>query len=71
MTGANIFMIYSNAAGNNVTLSPRLGVGDRAPNVDASAQVVLLGGSGIVNNVMTANVKCKSSPSHPIALENS
>jgi hypothetical protein len=57
MSGANIFMIYANAAGNNVTLSPRTGVGEKQPNV-GGASVTLLDGSGISNNVMTANIRC-------------
>jgi hypothetical protein len=60
MSNANIFMIYANAAGNNVTLSPRTGVGERQPTV-GGASVTLLSGSGISNNVMTANVRCKLS----------
>lgn len=59
MIGSNIFMIYANAAGDNVTLSPRLGIGERQPlNSGSTAQVTLLEGSGIANNVMTANFKC-------------
>lgn len=59
MAGANIFMVYSNAAGNNVTLSPRLGTGNFEPQSDTSAEVTLLGGSGLANGMMTANVKCQ------------
>jgi len=58
MTGANIFMIYADAAGTNVTLSPRSGTGDKAPSTSSSASVSLIGGSGITNGQMTANVKC-------------
>ncbi|KAL2068391.1 hypothetical protein VTL71DRAFT_16489 [Oculimacula yallundae] len=61
MTGSNIFMVYANAAGNNVTLSPRLGVGRRQPSTSGStAQVTLLSGSGIMNGQMIANVKCSN-----------
>ena len=60
MAGANIFIIYSDASGTNITLSPRLGKGNFQPNYDSQAQVSLLGGSGIANGVMTANVRCKS-----------
>lgn len=52
-------MIYANAAGDNVTLSPRLGTGNKQPQSDTTTDVTLLGGSGISNGVMTANVKCK------------
>lgn len=58
MSNSNIFMIYADAAGTNVTLSPRTGTGDKAPSTDSSATVELLDGSGISGGVMTANVKC-------------
>ena len=60
MAGANIFMIYNNGDGN-ITLSPRLGKGNYMPNYDSAAQVSLLGGSGITNDTMTANVRCMCS----------
>lgn len=60
MRGANIFVIYANADGTNVTLSPRLGVGNVMPLYNEAANVELLGGSGIANGMMTANVKCSS-----------
>ncbi|CAG8962112.1 hypothetical protein HYFRA_00005155 [Hymenoscyphus fraxineus] len=60
MSGSNIFIIYSNAAGNNITLSNRLGVGNREPAQGATSQLTLLDGTGIANNVMTANVKCSN-----------
>ncbi len=59
MTNANIFMVYADSAGTNVTLSPRLGVGHKTPTPDTTAEVTLLSGSGISNNVMTANVRCR------------
>lgn len=59
MSGANIFMIYSNAAGTNVTLSPRRGIGERQPSSPSTAAVTLLDGSGISNGMMVANVKCE------------
>ncbi|MCJ1409984.1 hypothetical protein MMC19_004069 [Ptychographa xylographoides] len=59
MAGANIFIIYANQDGNNVTLSPRLGAGNYQPSYDQnSAQASLLDGTGIANGVMTANVRC-------------
>jgi hypothetical protein len=60
MKGSNIFMIYANADGTNVTLSPRLGTGEQQPNADTSAEVTLLDGSGISNDMMVANVRCTS-----------
>lgn len=59
MKGANIFMIYADAAGTNVTLSPRLGTGNNAPDVDTTTDVTLLSGSGITNGIMTANIRCE------------
>ncbi|KAI6716341.1 hypothetical protein B2J93_6475 [Marssonina coronariae] len=59
MSGSNIFMVYANAAGDNVTLSQRLGVGEREPTTSGNnSQLTLLSGSGIANGVMTANVRC-------------
>ena len=58
MAGANIFIMYADASGSNVTLSPRLGKGEVEPDYDTDAQVFLLEGSGIANNLMTANVRC-------------
>lgn len=61
MSGSNIFVVYQNAAGTNVTVSPRLGTGHDEPQSDNTSMVTLLGGSGISNGTMTANVKCKPS----------
>lgn len=51
-------MIYANSAGTNVTLSPRMGVGEVEPKQGSAADVTLLPGSGISNGMMIANVKC-------------
>ena len=59
MAGSNIFVVYPNSAGTNMTLSPRTGVGEVEPNYNPNAQVTLLSGSGISGGIMTANVKCK------------
>ena len=59
MKGSNIFMIYADAAGTNVTLSPRLGTGNSQPSADTTAEVTLLDGSGISNSMMVANVRCR------------
>jgi hypothetical protein len=64
MAGANIFVIYANAAGTNVTLSPRLGTGEQQPESDTTAMLTLLDGSGIMNGMMVANVKCKRPQYH-------
>ena len=58
MSGSNIFMVYADASGSNITLSPRLGHGNYQPDYDSTTQVSLLDGSGIANGQMTANVRC-------------
>lgn len=60
MNGAQMFVIYANAAGNNVTLSPRLGGGHNEPDEDPASGAALLAGSGIQNGQMIANVLCKN-----------
>ncbi|KAI9671252.1 MAG: hypothetical protein M1829_004659 [Trizodia sp. TS-e1964] len=60
MAGANIFIIYSSASGNNVTLSPRSGVGEFQPKFNSQAQVTLIEGTGISGGMMTANVRCSN-----------
>ncbi|KAK4499001.1 hypothetical protein PRZ48_009513 [Zasmidium cellare] len=62
MAGANIFVMYSSANGQNVTVSPRRGVGHVEPEHDSSdtASITLLEGSGVNNNTMTANVRCSN-----------
>lgn len=62
MAGANIFVMYTSANGQNVTVSPRLGVGHIEPEHDDSdtAQISLLAGSGVQNGMMTANVRCSN-----------
>jgi hypothetical protein len=54
-------MIYADAAGTNVTLSPRLGTANQQPLVDMTAEVTLLDGSGIFDDMMVANVLCRAS----------
>ncbi|KAK4984730.1 hypothetical protein LTR50_006409 [Elasticomyces elasticus] len=60
MSGANIFVMYTDASGSNVTLSPRLGTGHSMPQYNSAAQVTLLEGTGVSNNIMTANVRCSN-----------
>jgi hypothetical protein len=58
MAGSNIFAVYTNGGGDNVTLSPRLGKSYTMPSYNSEAQVTLLEGSGVVDGKMVANVKC-------------
>jgi hypothetical protein len=57
MTNADMFIMYTDGNGN-VTLSPRFSTGDSQPQYDQDLDVELLGGSGIENGVMTANIRC-------------
>ncbi|KAL2869423.1 cytochrome and DOMON domain-containing protein [Aspergillus lucknowensis] len=59
MAGADIFVLYS-ASSQNVTISPRSGVGHVQPEYNPQAEVSLLEGTGIEDGVMTANVRCDS-----------
>lgn len=61
MSGAQMFVVYTSASGDNVTVSPRLGSGHSTPRFNSDAQVTLLDGSGVSNGQMTANFKCKQS----------
>lgn len=60
MRGALMFIAYSSADGNNVTLSPRLGTGHTTPQHTDSVQVELLSGSGIINDTYVVNAKCSN-----------
>lgn len=64
MMGSNIFMIYADSSGTKVTLSPRQGVGEIVSLEDMTAEVSVLGGSGIANGMITANVMCKLATSY-------
>ena len=57
MQGSNMFLLYTDG-NNNVTISPRSGTGYVAPQENPDADVELLAGSGIENNMMTANFRC-------------
>ncbi|EUC34053.1 iron reductase domain protein [Bipolaris zeicola 26-R-13] len=60
MANSNMFVVYTSASGNNVTLSPRHTTSYSPPTFNSDAQVTLLEGSGVSNGVMTANVKCSN-----------
>lgn len=59
MAGSKMLIIYSNANGQNVTLSGRSASGHSMPTEDDSVKATLLEGSGIVNGKMVANIRCK------------
>ncbi|KAE8849939.1 hypothetical protein PTNB73_01055 [Pyrenophora teres f. teres] len=60
MSQANMFLVYTAANGNNVTLSPRTATGHAPPQLNSDTKVELLDGSGVSNGIMTANVKCSN-----------
>ncbi|KAI9788264.1 MAG: hypothetical protein M1816_007030 [Peltula sp. TS41687] len=60
MIGANMFVLYTSANNDNVTLSPRLATAYAEPRFNQQAQVTLLDGSGISDGMMTANVRCSN-----------
>ena len=72
MAGANMFVVYTNADGGNVTLSPRIGRGHRMPKNEGvgggGQKVRLLEGSGVKDGMMVANVLCECPVSFDIGL---
>jgi hypothetical protein len=52
MNGTNSFGVYSNTAGTNVTLSPRLDVGEGEPLSGSTAVIALLDGPGASDGMM-------------------
>ena len=58
MSGSNMFIIYTDSTGNNVTVSSRLGTGHSMPQHDTAATIEVLEGTGVQSGVMTANVRC-------------
>ncbi|OQD85222.1 hypothetical protein PENANT_c010G11750 [Penicillium antarcticum] len=60
MKNSLMIVLYSNAHGNNVTVSPRLASGEQEPVYSSSLAVDLLNGTGIYNNTMTVNARCSN-----------
>ncbi|KAH7048254.1 hypothetical protein B0J12DRAFT_711210 [Macrophomina phaseolina] len=60
MSGSQIFVMYTSANGDNVTISPRLGMGYNMPQFITGSHITLLEGSGIFNGQMTVNARCSS-----------
>lgn len=58
MKGALIMVTYASEDGNNVTVSPRLGVGHVMPQYTSNVQVDVLNGSGIIGGSFVVNAKC-------------
>lgn len=56
MAGANIFVVYR--SGDNVTVSPRTGVGHVQPLYNQEANISVMSGSGAPEGMITANIRC-------------
>lgn len=61
MAGSLILMIYMNAAGDNVTFSPRVAYGNYEPVHFPDVQYEVLPGTGISNGSMTFSMRCYKS----------
>ncbi|KAL5596946.1 hypothetical protein BROUX41_006380 [Berkeleyomyces rouxiae] len=59
MAGANMFVMYTDGTGN-VTVSTRYASGEVTPDVHSDSRITLLEGSGVANDVMTANFVCEN-----------
>lgn len=59
MAGANMFIMYTDGTGN-VTVSTRVGTGNREPTYSeaTASAVTLLAGSGVTDGKMLANILC-------------
>ncbi|EAW13436.1 cytochrome and DOMON domain-containing protein [Aspergillus clavatus NRRL 1] len=60
MKNSLMVVLYSDASGKNVTVSPRLCTGEREPVYAPSLAVDLLSGTGIANGLMTVNGRCSN-----------
>lgn len=56
MAGANIIVVYR--SGDNVTVSPRTGVGHVQPLYNQGANISVMSGSGAPAGMITANIRC-------------
>ncbi|KAK8151310.1 hypothetical protein IWX90DRAFT_95608 [Phyllosticta citrichinensis] len=57
MSGSRIFIMYTSANGQNVTVSPRLSSGHSEPEYDSSTEITILENTGVSGNTMTAYFK--------------
>ena len=61
MANSLIFVAYQSASGtNNITVSPRLGVGHVMPQYTSDVKVTLLAGSGLVGDNFVVNGHCQN-----------
>ncbi|GAM37493.1 hypothetical protein TCE0_024f07457 [Talaromyces pinophilus] len=57
MQDSLIFVMYSNATGDGITLSPRIATGNKEPVLASSLDVEILPGSNTSNGLMTVNAR--------------
>ncbi|KAJ5587478.1 uncharacterized protein N7459_003243 [Penicillium hispanicum] len=60
MKNSLMFIVYANAKGDNITVSPRLSSGEQEPRYSSSIAFDILEGTGIANNSMTLNARCSN-----------
>lgn len=60
MAGTLMFMAYANSAGNNVTLSPRLGIDHVEPSYTSNITVQVLPGTSFSNGKLVVNAMCSN-----------
>jgi len=60
MEGALVLMMYPDAGGKNITLSPRLSHGNVEPSYTTNVSITILPGTGLSDNIMIANAKCSN-----------
>lgn len=65
MDNANMFVVYADGAGKNVTVSPRLGKAHTLPPYSDHANLTVLEGSGITGDYMTAKILCSNCDTWP------
>jgi hypothetical protein len=65
MAGSLMFVLYSNAAGTNVTLSPRIARGHSEPVPYPEARVEALPGTGLINDTLVFMGACRNCRSWP------
>ncbi|KAK3678334.1 hypothetical protein LTR78_001631 [Recurvomyces mirabilis] len=58
MRGTNMFVVYTSADGGNVTISQRSASRHNMPTEVSQSTVMVLEGSGVQGNTMTANIRC-------------
>ncbi|KAL9098157.1 MAG: hypothetical protein Q9163_006128 [Psora crenata] len=64
MQDAWMFIVYADAQEGNVTLSPRHGIRYKEPEV-GGPEAILLDGSGMVGDNITANIRCSNCAKKP------